>query len=151
MKILFNDSWQFAELGIDETSMFKEGPSGKEPVLFSPDQFFDLADKQSYKPVNVPHDWQIYHVKDLYRNSIGFYIKQFTLSENDCTGRYIALNFEGVYMNSAVWVNGKKAGEWVEFGGLLGGCPVMDVNTFSCADFINRGGRIPAPIHSFRN
>ena len=46
---------------------------------------------------------------------------------------------------------GKKAGEWVEFGGLLGGCPVMDVNTFSCADFINRGGRIPAPIHSFRN
>ncbi|MBQ0003101.1 MAG: PFL family protein [Treponema sp.] len=46
---------------------------------------------------------------------------------------------------------GKKAGEWVEFGGLLGGCPVMPVNTFSCADFINRGGRIPAPIHSFRN
>ena len=46
---------------------------------------------------------------------------------------------------------GKKAGEWVEFGGLLGGCPVMDVNRFSCADFINRGGRIPAPIHSFRN
>ena len=46
---------------------------------------------------------------------------------------------------------GKKAGDWVEFGGLLGGCPVMDVNRFSCADFINRGGRIPAPIHSFRN
>ena len=46
---------------------------------------------------------------------------------------------------------GKKAGEWVEFGGLLGGCPVMDVNRFSCAEFINRGGRIPAPIHSFRN
>ena len=46
---------------------------------------------------------------------------------------------------------GKKAGEWVEFGGLLGGCPVMPVSKFSCADFINRGGRIPAPIHSFRN
>ena len=46
---------------------------------------------------------------------------------------------------------GKKAGDWVEFGGLLGGCPVMPVNTFSCADFINRGGKIPAPIHSFRN
>ena len=46
---------------------------------------------------------------------------------------------------------GKKAGEWVEFGGLLGGMPVMDVNRFSCADFINRGGRIPSPIHSFRN
>lgn len=48
-------------------------------------------------------------------------------------------------------VPGKKAGEWVEFGGLLGGCPVIDVNKFGCADFINRGGRIPAPIHSFRN
>ena len=112
MKFLFNDSWQFAEFSIDETSMFKEGPSGKEPVLFSPDQFFDLADKQIYKPVSVPHDWQIYHVKDLYRNSVGFYKKTFTLNESDYSDRYIALNFEGVYMNSAVWVNGKKAGEW---------------------------------------
>ena len=48
-------------------------------------------------------------------------------------------------------VPGKKAGDWAEFGGLLGGAPIMKVNTFSCADFINRGGRIPAPIHSFRN
>lgn len=48
-------------------------------------------------------------------------------------------------------VPGKTVGEWVEFGGLLGGAPIMDVNKFSCADFINRGGRIPAPIHSFRN
>ncbi|MGL4981500.1 MAG: DUF711 family protein, partial [Treponemataceae bacterium] len=48
-------------------------------------------------------------------------------------------------------VPNKKVGEWVEFGGLLGGTPIMAVNNFSCADFINRGGRIPAPIHSFRN
>jgi uncharacterized protein len=48
-------------------------------------------------------------------------------------------------------VPGKKAGEWAEFGGLLGGAPIMQVNGFSCADFIRRGGRIPAPIHSFRN
>ncbi len=48
-------------------------------------------------------------------------------------------------------VPGKKAGDWVEFGGLLGGAPVMSVNRFSCAGFIGRGGRIPAPIHSFRN
>ncbi|MDE5613130.1 MAG: PFL family protein, partial [Treponemataceae bacterium] len=46
---------------------------------------------------------------------------------------------------------GKKAGDWVEFGGLLGGMPIMNVSRFGCADFINRGGRIPAPIHSFRN
>ena len=48
-------------------------------------------------------------------------------------------------------VPGKKEGDWAEFGGLLGGAPVMAVNPFGCADFINRGGRIPAPIHSFRN
>ncbi len=48
-------------------------------------------------------------------------------------------------------VIGKKEGEWAEFGGLLGGAPIMRVNPFGCADFINRGGRIPAPIHSFRN
>ena len=48
-------------------------------------------------------------------------------------------------------VIGKKVGETVEFGGLLGYAPIMPVNTFSCEDFINRGGRIPAPIHSFKN
>ena len=48
-------------------------------------------------------------------------------------------------------VPGKEVGDWVEFGGLLGGAPIIPVSKFSCADFINRGGRIPAPIHSFRN
>ncbi len=48
-------------------------------------------------------------------------------------------------------VPGKKAGDWAEFGGLLGGAPVMEVSPFSSASFISRGGRIPAPIHSFRN
>ena len=46
---------------------------------------------------------------------------------------------------------GKKMGEVLEFGGLLGSAPVMPVNPFSCSAFIARGGRIPAPIHSFRN
>ena len=46
---------------------------------------------------------------------------------------------------------GKKAGDMVEFGGLLGYAPVMPVNQSSCAAFVNRGGRIPAPIHSFKN
>lgn len=48
-------------------------------------------------------------------------------------------------------VIGKGVGEVVEFGGLLGYAPVMPVNQFSCKAFINRGGRIPAPIHSFKN
>jgi len=48
-------------------------------------------------------------------------------------------------------VPGKGVGDKVEFGGLLGYAPIMEVNKASCADFINRGGRIPAPIHSMRN
>ena len=48
-------------------------------------------------------------------------------------------------------VIGKGVGETVEFGGLLGYAPIMPVNPFSCDAFINRGGRIPAPIHSFKN
>lgn len=48
-------------------------------------------------------------------------------------------------------VIGKGEGEVVEFGGLLGYAPIMPVNGFSCEKFVNRGGRIPAPIHSFKN
>ena len=48
-------------------------------------------------------------------------------------------------------VPGREVGEIVEFGGLLGSAPIMPVNAFSSAGFIQRGGRIPAPIHSLRN
>ena len=48
-------------------------------------------------------------------------------------------------------VIGKGVGEMVEFGGLLGYAPIMPVNNFACDAFVNRGGRIPAPIHSFKN
>ncbi len=46
---------------------------------------------------------------------------------------------------------GKTVGEIIEFGGLLGSAPVMPVHGFSSVDFINRGGRIPAPMHSLKN
>ncbi|MDO4188637.1 MAG: PFL family protein [Lachnospiraceae bacterium] len=46
---------------------------------------------------------------------------------------------------------GKDVGEQVEFGGLFGYAPIMPVNKFSCDEFVNRKGRIPAPIHSFKN
>lgn len=48
-------------------------------------------------------------------------------------------------------VIGKDVGDSVEFGGLLGYAPIMPVNQYSCEKMINRGGRIPAPIHSFKN
>ncbi len=48
-------------------------------------------------------------------------------------------------------VIGKGVGDNAEFGGLLGHAPIMPVNNFACDAFVNRGGRIPAPIHSFKN
>ena len=48
-------------------------------------------------------------------------------------------------------VIGKDVGDVAQFGGLLGYAPIMPVNQYSCDAFINRGGRIPAPIHSFKN
>ena len=46
---------------------------------------------------------------------------------------------------------GKEVGDVIEFGGLLGRAPIMPVNSFSCEAFVSRGGRIPAPVHSFKN
>ena len=48
-------------------------------------------------------------------------------------------------------VIGKGVGEMVDFGGLLGYAPIIPVNKFGCDEFVNRRGRIPAPIHSFKN
>lgn len=48
-------------------------------------------------------------------------------------------------------VIGKSVGETVEWGGLLGYAPIMPVNQFSSDRFVDRGGRIPAPVHSFKN
>ena len=59
--------------------------------------------------------------------------------------------FFGSYSESLIPVIGKQIGDTVEFGGLLGYAPVMPVNRFKCEDFISRTGRIPAPVHSFKN
>ena len=64
MKNLFNDGWLFAEYALDETSMYEDG----KPVLFIPEQFYDLRENLNYAPVRLPHDWQIRHVKELYKN-----------------------------------------------------------------------------------
>lgn len=48
-------------------------------------------------------------------------------------------------------VIGKSVGEFAEFGGLLGYAPIVDLAHTSSKDFIQRGGRIPAPVHSFKN
>ena len=48
-------------------------------------------------------------------------------------------------------VYGKTIGDRAEFGGLLGRAPIMKINQNDSSIFINRGGQIPAPIHSFKN
>ena len=108
MITLFNENWLFSELALDANTMYKDN----KPVFFNPVDFYNQAQNQNYKPVKLPHDWMIYHVKDLYKNSVGFYKKLFRLSEDEITNRRTAIRFEGIYMNSAVWVNGKLAGEW---------------------------------------
>ena len=108
MKTLFNDDWVFSEYEFDSSENYKD----KEPILFTPDQFYEESKTQIYKSVRIPHDWMISHVKDLYKNSIGFYKKTFKLTDEEVENRHNAIRFEGVYMNSGVWINGKKAGEW---------------------------------------
>ena len=60
MKALFNDGWVFSEYGFDSTMNYKDG----EPVLLTPDEFLDISKTQTYKSVEIPHDWMIYHVKN---------------------------------------------------------------------------------------
>lgn len=90
--LLFNDGWEFAKL-----------PLGTE-----------LAELKGLKPewikVNIPHDWLIYDAKDLYQDAHGWYRKSFSLDKDE-NKRYL-INFDGVYMNSTVYVNGEKAGDW---------------------------------------
>ncbi len=87
MKKLFNDGWLFAEL-----------PIGK------------LPEDRDFYPADIPHDWQIWHVKDLYRTSDGWYKKKFTAEKT--AGKVYSLRFDGVYMDSEVYLNGEKIFEW---------------------------------------
>lgn len=90
MRKLFNDGWEFTEQSVG---------SGIEAV-----------DIYSFEKVNIPHDWMIYHTDELYKDSTGIYRKVFSLKK-DPSMRY-EIYFEGVYMDTVVYVNGKTAGEW---------------------------------------
>ena len=83
MKTLFNDNWFFTK-----STLGNAAP----------------------KPVDLPHDWLIYNTCDLYETCVGIYTKSFSL--NPVSGRRYSLLFDGVYMDSKVYVNGKPAGEW---------------------------------------
>lgn len=89
---LFNNDWKFTR---QETGTSLEKVNSTE-VCWS---FVDL-----------PHDWLIYNVKDLYETGEGWYKKEFVIEE--CKGRLHFLYFEGIYMDSTVFVNNQMAGEW---------------------------------------
>lgn len=86
-KILFNDGWEFAKSSLEE-----KNPNA---LVFT--------------SIDIPHDWLIYNTLNLYENSIGWYRKSFFVTEKV---DHILLYFEGVYMDSSLYVNGKFIGEW---------------------------------------
>ncbi len=86
---LFNDNWFFCKTDLNGT--------------------IDVCD---FKPVEIPHDFLIYNTKNLYENSVGWYKKEFNLSDFDKNLEDYLIRFDGVYMDSTIYLNGKLVGEW---------------------------------------
>ncbi|MCR5723263.1 MAG: DUF4982 domain-containing protein [Lachnospiraceae bacterium] len=91
IKTLFNTGWTFSE--------FSLGTS-----------FEEMAGSSLLKSVDIPHDYMIWHVKDLYKSEIGFYQKSFHIKK-ESLHTYL-LRFEGVYMDSEIYCNDVKICEW---------------------------------------
>ena len=69
--------------------------------------------KGEFFPVDIPHDWLIYQTKNLYENSTGWYRRLVTMKELEVgRGERAILRFDGVYMDSTLYVNGQKVGDW---------------------------------------
>src|SRR5690554_6153179 len=85
-KHLFNDDWEFAKSSLKVTD-----PAGLQ-----------------FLPVDLPHDWLIYNTQNLYEDSIGWYCKRFYCPKAE----QVLLYFEGVYMDSSLYVNQQFIGEW---------------------------------------
>lgn len=89
--ILFNDGWQFCLCDI-----------GTELSALPGRHWYD---------VELPHDWLINDTSKLYETGEGWYRRSLPCSAEQLSGR-VLLNFDGVYMNSTLFVNGKEAGSW---------------------------------------
>ncbi len=87
IKKLFCDNWEFSKNTIGT----------------------EYSDELCWERVDIPHDWLIYNTKNLYETSTGWYRRNFYYTPD---GNRIALRFEGIYMDSRVYVNGVQAGEW---------------------------------------
>lgn len=110
VKKLWNDNWEFMEC--PEVEIYDTPPKTGE-----------------FQQVDLPHDWMIYDTTNLYRDSIGWYRKRFHVTEEERDGK-LALRFDGVYMNSTVFVNDVQAGEW-KYG--------YSAFEFDITDFLRQG------------
>lgn len=90
-EILFNDGWQFCLCDIGTELSALQG--------------------KAWYNVELPHDWLIGNTAELYKTGEGWYKRVLSVSAEELSGR-VMLNFDGVYMNSTVFVNGKEAGTW---------------------------------------
>lgn len=70
----------------------------------------EYSSASGWKQVDIPHDWLIYNTRNLYETSTGWYRRKLSYSKKE--GMRAAVRFEGVYMDSKVYVNGRLAGEW---------------------------------------
>lgn len=91
-KLLWNDGWEFCELELNEQNL-------------------KIPEEALWERVDIPHDWMIYDTHHLYRDSIGWYRKEFHSTEWKPEEEVI-LRFDGVYMDTSVFINGMLAGEW---------------------------------------
>lgn len=107
IKKLFCDNWLFSKQNADAS--------------------INDIDNIDWQPADIPHDWLIWQTKDLYESSNGFYKKKFVLTGNEPC---LSLRFEGVYMNSTIYINGKEAFEW-KYG--------YSTFEFEITDFVHEG------------
>lgn len=89
---LFNDNWEFS----------------KQPLHTSLEEM--ETRKEDFQPVGIPHDWLIYQAQDLYEDGTGWYRKQFSWEKKE--GEQVVLRFDGIYMDSTLYVNKKEVCQW---------------------------------------
>lgn len=124
MKKLFNDNWTFCKIHLENSdsqinlqeiinSLFMDSQNKNKQQNINHSIKANLLNKNNFSPVEIPHDWLIYNTDDLYENSIGLYKKDFELSKEQFQKETrFFVRFEGVYMDSSIFVNGQKIFEW---------------------------------------
>lgn len=108
------DGWYFWKQDIDDANLTDGGRGDISPGApsssYDPDVLPDVLMHAAWTAIDLPHDWQIGHVRQLYKDAVGYYRKTVHLIPE--RGKRYMLYFEGVYMDSTVFVNGVAAGEW---------------------------------------